>query len=152
MKSLRAYLQPGEEVKYRARIHFVLFVQPSILLAIGYVCYLDEARIIHYLGVTLLFLGLVSLIQRLFIKLGSVYFVTNLRVIFKSGIIARQVHSLILFKVEGLLVTQSFMGRVLNYGTVVITTGGATNTYPFVTNPIQFKNAVNIQVEEYFSE
>lgn len=152
MKSLSAYLQPGEEVKYRARIHLVLFVQPAILLAIGYVCYLDEVGIIQYLGVTLLFLGLVSLIQRLLIKLGSVYIVTNLQVIFKNGIIARRVHSLILFKVEGLQVTQSFMGRILNYGTIVVTTGGATNIYPFVANPMLFRKKVNIQIEEYFSE
>jgi hypothetical protein len=71
MKFLTTYLQPGEEVRYRARIHIFLFLQPSILLGIGFMCYLDNVSITHYLGVTLLFLVLVSLVQRLFVKIGS---------------------------------------------------------------------------------
>lgn len=81
MKFLTTYLQPREEVRYRARIHIFLFLQPVILLGIGFMCYFDDFRITHYLGVTLLFLGLVSLVQRVFVKVGSVYAVTNRRVI-----------------------------------------------------------------------
>lgn len=152
MKSLSAYLQPIEDVKYRARIHLVIFLQPILLFVIGYFCYFDDARITRYLGITLLFLGLVSLVQRLFVKIGSIYAVTNLRVFFKTGIIARNVHSLVIFRVEGLWVTQSFWGRILNYGTIVVTTGGMINTYPFVKDPMQFKNAVDIQIDDYFAE
>jgi Bacterial membrane flanked domain. len=101
----------------------------------------------YYLGLTLLFLGLVSFVQRLFVKLGSVYAVTNLRLIFKTGIIQRQAHDLVLLKVEGLWVTQSIIGRLLNYGTIIATTGGATNTYTYIADPMQFKREVNICIE-----
>jgi len=151
-KSLSAYLQYLEDVKYQARIHLIIFLQPILLFIIGYICYFDDARITRYLGITLLFLGLVSLVQRLFVKIGSIYAVTNLRVIFKTGIVARHVQSLVIFKVEGLWVTQSFWGRILNYGTIVVTTGGATNSYPFVKDPMRFKNAIDTQIEAYFSE
>lgn len=151
-KSLHPYIQAFEDVKYQARIHLIIFLQPLLLFVIGYLCYFDDARITRYLGITLLFLGLASLVQRLFVKIGSIYAVTNLRVIFKTGIVARNVHSLVLFRVEGLWVTQSFWGRILNYGTIVVTTGGATNTYPFVKDPLRFKNAVDIQIEAYFPE
>lgn len=60
MKFITTYLLPGEEVKYRTGIHIFLFLQPVILLGIGYMCYLDSVSIRHYLGLTLLFLGLVS--------------------------------------------------------------------------------------------
>jgi len=56
MKFLITYLQPDEEVRYRARIHIFLFLQPAILLGLGCMCYLDEFSITHYLGITLLFL------------------------------------------------------------------------------------------------
>lgn len=70
MKLLVTYLQPDEEVQYRARIYIFLFLQPAILSGIGFMCYLDSVSITHYLGVILIFLGLVSLVQRVFIKVA----------------------------------------------------------------------------------
>jgi uncharacterized membrane protein YdbT with pleckstrin-like domain len=146
MKFLTTYLQPGEEVKYRARIHIFLFLQPARLLSIGFLCYLDSVSITHYLGVTLLFLGLVSLVQRVFVKIGSIYAVTNRRVIIKTGVISRRTVELVLAKCEGIQVTQDILGRIFGYDSIVITTGGATNCYYYVANPFRFKQAINIQI------
>jgi hypothetical protein len=108
MKFLTVYLQPREEIGYRrAEIHIFLFLQPAILLGIGFICYFDDFRVTHYLGVTLLFLGLVSLVQRVFVKVGSVYAVTNRRVIIKTGVIRRKTVELVLVKCEGIQVAQS---------------------------------------------
>ncbi len=146
MKFLITYLQPGEEIRYRARIHIFLFLQPAILLAIGFMCYFDEMKITHYLGITLLFLGLVSLVQRVLVKVGSIYAVTNKRVIIKTGVISRRTVELVLTKCEGIQVVQSIAGRIFGYGSIVVTTGGATNCYYFVANPFRFKRAINEQV------
>lgn len=102
MKFLITYLQQGEEIMYKARIHIFLFLQPTILLAIGYMCYLDSIKMTHFLGITLLFLGLVSLVQRVFVKVGSIYAVTNRRVIIKTGVISRRTVELVLEKCEGI--------------------------------------------------
>lgn len=146
MKFLTTYLQPGEAIMYRARIHIFLFLQPAILLAIGFMCYFDEMKITHYLGITLLFLGLVSLVQRVLVKVGSIYAVTNKRVIIKTGVISRRTVELVLTKCEGIQVVQSIAGRIFGYGSIVVTTGGATNCYYFVANPFRFKRAINEQV------
>lgn len=146
MKFLTTYLQPGEEIMYRARIHIFLFLQPIILLAIGFMCYFDEVRITHYLGLTLLFLGLVALVQRVFVKIGSVYAVTNKRVIIKTGVISRRTVELVLAKCEGIQVVQGVAGRIFGYGSIVVTTGGATNCYYYVANPYRFKRAINEQI------
>lgn len=146
MKFLTAYLQPGEEIMYRARKHVFLFLQPAILLAIGYMCYFAEVRITHYLGVTLLFLGLVSLVQRLFVKIGSIYAVTNKRVIIKTGVISRWTVERVLAKCEGIQVVQGVLGRIFGYGSIVVTTGGATNCYYYVAHPFWFKRAINEQI------
>jgi len=149
MKFLTTYLQPGEEVRYRARIHIFLFLQPAILLGIGFMCYFDDFRITHYLGVTLLFLGLVSLVQRVFVKVGSVYAVTNRRVIIKTGVISRRTVELVLAKCEGIKVVQGITGRIFGYGSIVVTMGGATNCYYYVSNPFRFKRAINEQITLY---
>jgi uncharacterized membrane protein YdbT with pleckstrin-like domain len=137
MKFLTTYLQHGEEIRYRARIHIFLFLQPAVLLAIGFMCYFDEARI------TLLFLGLVALVQRVLVKVGSIYAVTNKRVIIKTGVISRRTVELVLAKCEGIQVIQSVAGRIFGYGSIVVTTGGATNCYYYVANPYRFKRAIN---------
>lgn len=147
MKFIESYLQFGEEIRYRARIHIFLFLQPTILLGIGFLCYFDTIRITQYLGVTLLFLGLVSLVQRIFVKVGSIYAVTNRRVIIKTGVISRRTVELVLAKCEGIQVMQSVLGRIFGYGSIVVTTGGATNCYYYVANPFRFKKAINMQIQ-----
>lgn len=149
MKFIKTYLQPDEEVKYRARIHIFLFLQPAILLGIGLMCYLDSVSITHYLGVTLLFLGLVSLVQRVLVKIGSIYAVTNKRVILKTGVVSRRAVDLVLAKCEGIQVTQDILGRIFGYGSIVVTTGGATNCYYYVANPLRFKQAINEQISAF---
>ena len=146
MKFLTTYLQQGEEIRYRARIHIFLFLQPTILLGIGFLCYFDAVRVTHYLGVTLLFLGLVSLVQRIFIKVGSIYTVTNKRVIIKTGVISRRTVELVLAKCEGIQVMQGILARIFGYGSIVVTTGGATNCYYYVSNPFRFKMEINKQI------
>jgi len=146
MKFLTTYLQPGEEIMYRARIHIFLFLQPAILLAIGFMCYFDEMKITHYLGITLLFLGLVSLVQRVLVKVGSVYAVTNKRVIIKTGVISRRTVELVLAKCEGIQVVQGIAGRIFGYGSIVVTTGGTTNCYYYVANPFRFKKEINQRI------
>lgn len=151
MKFLTAYLQPGEAVMYRARIHLFIFAQPLIILALGCYFWCSSTGLNYYLGLTLLFLGLVSFVQRLCVKLGSLFVVTNLRLVFKTGIIQRKTRDLILFRIEGLWVTQSITGRILNYGTVVVSTGGVTNTYTYVLNPMRFKREVDTRIEDSYN-
>ena len=50
-------------------------------------------------------------------------------------------------KCEGVMVEQSIMGRILNYGTVIVTTGEATNNYSYIRNPFGFSTAINQQID-----
>lgn len=145
MKYLKNNLQPGETVQYKAKLHLFLFLQPVVLALLGYSCYIEQG-ITHYLGVTLLFLGVVSLIQRILVKIGSVYAVTNKRVILKTGVLSRKVVDLVLVKCEGIHVSQSVFGRIFNYGTITVTTGGAISSYPFICKPLAFKKEINTQI------
>ena len=149
MSYIETNLQPGEEIKYRAKIHFFLFVQPTILLLIG--AFLASApkeisAMTHYAGLLILFFGMVSLLQRLFVKMGSSYAVTNKRVILKTGVISRRAVDLVLAKCEGLHIKQSIMGRIFNFGTITVTTGGAASSYPYIADPMRFKKEINQQI------
>ena len=91
-------------------------------------------------------MGLVSLIQRVLVKIGSVYAITNIGVVNKTGVISRRTVELVLAKCEGIQVVQGVLGRIFGYGAIVVTTGGATNCYYCVAHPFWFKRAINEQI------
>ncbi len=134
MNYIENNLQAGEEIKYVAKLHFFLFVQPLVLL------------LLHYGGMFLLFIGVVSLVQRLLIKIGSAYAVTNKRVVLKTGVISRKAVDLVLAKCEGLHIKQSVLGRIFGFGTITVTTGGVTSSYPFIADPLAFRREINTQI------
>jgi len=149
MNYIETNLQPGEEIKYVAKLHFFLFMQPVILLLIG--AFLmsapkDILPVIYYAGLLMLFFGLVSLVQRVLVKIGSAYAVTNKRVVLKTGVISRRAVDLVLAKCEGLHISQSILGRIFGFGTITVTTGGVTSSYPYIANPLAFRREINMQI------
>lgn len=74
---------------------------------------------------------------------------TNKRVIAKTGFIRRDTVELRLEKVEGLIISQGIIGRIFNYGTVIVSgTGGIRTPIPFITSPIAFRRVVNEFLED----
>ena len=142
-------LQPGEEIKYVAKLHFFLFIQPILLLLIGAILASSPkeiSAITHYAGLLILFFGIISLLSRILIKVGSSYAVTNKRVVLKTGVISRRSVDLVLAKCEGLHIKQSVLGRIFNFGTITVTTGGASSSYPYIANPLAFRKEINTQI------
>ncbi|WP_278599513.1 PH domain-containing protein [Bacteroides nordii] len=147
MSYIQNNLQAGEEIKYKADIHWYIFVYPAILLLLGAFFSSAQTGFIYYIGLLLLLLGLFQLIRRVLLKMGAEYVVTNKKVILKSGILSRDALELILSKCEGLRINQSVMGRILGFGSIVVTTGGATNQFNFIANPMKFRNEINAQIQ-----
>ena len=80
---------------------------------------------------------------------------TNKRIIGKKGIIARDCVDSKLDKIQTIRIEESFLGRIFNYGTVIITTAGTARAeYYFVgvVRANEFKKLVNEQIEEYEEE
>lgn len=146
MGYIQSNLQPGEEIKYRANLHLFLFLQPVVLLLLGWWLYGSEAGVLNYGGIFLLIIGVISLVQRIMVKIGSEYVVTNKRVVLKTGVVSRKAVDLVLAKCEGLHIKQSVLGRIFGYGTITVTTGGATSSYPFIAKPLDFRREINTQI------
>jgi uncharacterized membrane protein YdbT with pleckstrin-like domain len=85
-------------------------------------------------------------IQRTTTDLG----VTNKRVIAKSGLISRRTIEQRIQKIESIRVNQGILGRLFDYGTIMIHgTGGATTPIAMVANPFAFKRAVERVIDDY---
>jgi uncharacterized membrane protein YdbT with pleckstrin-like domain len=66
--------------------------------------------------------------------------ITNKRVIAKFGFIKRDTVEINLAKVEAVRVEQGFWGRMLNFGTILMTgTGGSIEPIPNIADPLVFR-------------
>ena len=72
------------------------------------------------------------------------YVVTNARIVQVEGIITKRVMDSSLEKVNDILLTQSAMGRLFNYGTLEIVTGSeiGVNRLDALAEPFRFKRAI----------
>lgn len=67
---------------------------------------------------------------------------TNKRVIAKFGFVSRQTIELNMHKIESMQVNQDVLGRIFNYGTLIISGAGTPQApIPGISNPIAFRRA-----------
>ena len=67
--------------------------------------------------------------------------ITNKRVVAKTGLIRRKTIEMNIPKIESLRVEQSFLGRIFNYGSILVS-GAGNPQAPIlgISDPIRFKN------------
>lgn len=140
MSYIEQNLATGEKVVYQSRLHWIIFIWPTVLLVIALFSFLGREG-----GAGGLFL-IVALIWGLssYINLTSSEFgVTNRRVLIKVGFIRRHSLELLLSKVEGIGVDQGILGRIFGYGTIIVTgTGGTNEPFRNIAAPLKFRRMV----------
>lgn len=139
----------GEQVIYEAELHPMVYRMPILLTLIGigqFVIPTDGTQFFLQIVfcIILLFTALVMAIKA---HGGKRFVLTNKRLIAKRGIINRESFELMLRKCEGVQLQQSLLGRMLNYGTVFVTTGEATTYFPYIEDPITFSTQINQRIE-----
>jgi uncharacterized membrane protein YdbT with pleckstrin-like domain len=139
MGYIESNLLPDEQIVYKAKLHRIIFWKPCALIVLGAVFLF----ILPIAGMIVLAIGLIALIPPVTDYTTSEFGVTNKRVIIKVGLIRRRTLELLLRHVEAILVDQSMMGRILNYGSVTLTgTGGVRETFGNISNPLEFRRRV----------
>jgi len=147
MSYIEKHLMPGEQIEYRANLHWLVFVLPSLLLiaAIWLFCLGGNiAKIITFiLTAGVLVTGLSAIIERR----SSEFAVTNKRVLIKTGLIRRHSLETLLSKIESIGVAQTLLGRILGFGTIVISgTGGSKEPFHRIADPMMFRRRVQEQI------
>jgi uncharacterized membrane protein YdbT with pleckstrin-like domain len=145
MSYIDGNLLAGEQVVYRTRLHWLLFMMPVlftaiILLPIAWL--LAKGTWSHYAWIPLA-LGLVILLATYIKRQSSDFAVTNKRVMMKVGVFSTRSIELVLNKVEAIAVNQSLMGRIFGYGDIVVTgSGGTKEAFSHIQGPLAFRRAV----------
>ena len=146
-------LMPGEEIVYKAKLHWALFLRPigPLLLAlfIGFMGsnMTDDGSFFQCLA-GIFFLGTIATgIFAVITYLTTEFALTNKRVIAKSGFLRRRSVELLLQKIESIGVDQPILGRILDSGTITVTgTGGTTEPFQTIAEPMELRKRVNSQI------
>lgn len=136
----------SEPVNYEAKIHWISYLVPVLYIIFGsvgvlYILLLGYTSILGFIGIIALFLaflfvkGVIKLLRNRSTKI----YVTDHHVSFSTGILGKTLSDLSLNKLEGMQLHQSLLGKTLNFGTLVVTTGEVTNSY-FIENPMELRN------------
>ena len=148
MGYVERHLLPNEQVVYKTRLHWILFLKSALLIAVGIALSVVLSRVpnppwLWYVGLVPVALGLFWAFVHFVELITSEFAVTSSRLIFKVGLIARYTTELLLGKVESIGVNQGLTGRLLNYGDLTVTgTGGVREVFHRVRDPIGFRNRV----------
>ena len=95
-------------------------------------------------GALLALFGVISLARAWYARFTTKIIVTNRRVIHKTGLIWRKTVEMNMSKIETVMINQSILGRLLNYGTIAIRVSGAgLEGLQLVSAPLALREAIN---------
>ncbi len=135
-------LQEGEQVLYRTKRHPAGIMFPIFLIVIAIVFFGPS-----WIGLVLAVLGGLWLAGELVQRAGE-FGVTQKLVLMKGGFLRKTTLDTPLDNIAGIQVTQSYLGRKLGYGTVVVREkDGSSSTFSIVNHPWDFANRVQEQMD-----
>ncbi len=148
MRYIERILQPGENLVYSGRIHWIIYLPAAMLLVVALAALVHGSGARPGMNWTLvaaicagvgLMAGLSAWIKRWTTEID----VTDRRIVYKRGLVRRHTVEMNMDKVESVDVDQTILGRFLNFGNVTIR-GTGTGIEPLfnVEAPLQFRNCV----------
>ena len=152
MNYVQRVLQPDESVLHAARLHWFIYLKGIVLLVLALVCLVlaigsndnPGIEIPLLIGAAVLgLLGLISALVALLRQATTELVLTDRRVIYKTGMFQRHTMEMNRSKVETVGVDQSVLGRMLNYGTVIVRgTGGSFEPIRQIEDPLTFRSHI----------
>lgn len=164
MTYVSANLVPGETVIYETRLHWIVMlghlVVGLLLLGVPGVLLLGDAlshqdmdvtdlHLMEAGGAALLVVGLIVILMGVARRNATEMAVTNRRVVIKTGLMSRKTIEMMLNKVESIEISETAVGRMFGYGTIVmIGTGGTPEPFHKMAHPLEFRSQVQQQIEK----
>src|SRR5262249_19808420 len=149
MSYVQRVLQPGEEVRHTASIHWVVYWPGALVVILAFIVYgltntgLHATRIWDIVAAALVVIALGFLFREWFIRWTTEIAVTNRRIIYKEGFIRRETVEMHMDKVESVDVDQSILGRILDYGDVIVKgTGTGFEPLNTIAAPLDLRNHI----------
>jgi uncharacterized membrane protein YdbT with pleckstrin-like domain len=148
MKYIQKILQPGEKVIFSSTLSWAIYL-PSIILWLVALALLvtgialERSAIGQSAGGIVALFAAYSGLKAWFRRWTTEIDVTDRRVVYKRGFIRRHTVEMNMDKIESVDVDQSLIGRLFDYGDVIIRgTGAGSEPLRGIDSPLAFRNAV----------
>jgi len=152
MSYVQKILQPGEHLAAVGRLHWIIYKDAVIALVLSLVLLWiaavptlgsGTASMTRLGGLTLATAAAWLGIKAWFDQWITEIAVTDRRVIYKRGFIKRFTAEMNMDKIESVAVTQSILGRLLDYGTIHVRgTGDGLEHLHRIRSPIALRNCI----------
>lgn len=127
----------GEVVSYKTNLTWFIFFWPVVLSII----------LLPFLSGLNLMITVPWLIIAIVDYISSEFGITNKRLVMKTGVIKRQTHETQVNKIERINIEQGIIGRLLGYGTIMVSgTGGGITPFKNVADPLTFRKRIQEQI------
>ena len=126
MSYIRHVLQPGETIRYRGSVRWILYLQALLVALVGAITSLLGPPWGWVAAAICFLLAVLLALRAWFIRWTNEIVVTDRRVIYAHGFIQRHTVEVHMDKIESVDVDQSVLGRLLDYGDVTIRGTGTT--------------------------
>jgi len=109
--------------------------------------WIDLVRAVHpgikIIAFIVLVMGLYRYAQMMIIKATTEIAITNKRLVYKRGLVARYVGEMNIDRIEGVNVLQGVWGRIFNFGRIMVRGMGVGEVVlPSIEDPIKFRRAI----------
>ena len=143
-------LQPGERVLAVGRLHWIIYCNAVIALALSALLLWFGFRGERTVGTTVMTatgllvlvaaagLAVVALLRQRTTEIA----VTSMRMLYQRGILSRLVGEMSLEKIESVTVSQTILGRAENYGTLVVHGAGQDIELHNIRAPNELRNSM----------
>jgi uncharacterized membrane protein YdbT with pleckstrin-like domain len=152
---VRRVLQPEETIVHAAGLHWRVYVQALLFLAlcaglaIMAIAFAGERPglgLALWIAAGIFLLLTMSAGLEAFVRRATTEFaITDRRVIYKTGLLRRHTLEMSRGRIESVDVDQSILGRILGYGTITVRgTGGGLEPIRNVADPLRFRTWITM--------
>ncbi len=149
-------LTPEERVLYRGYLHWVIYGSAILLALVAALLFIAAVASSATAGTAvvpavfvLALAGIAFLVSYIRVRTTELA-VTNFRVLAKHGLIKRETIEQKLKTLDGVLVNQSVVGRILGYGSVETRgSGGGHTPIKNISDPLEFRKQVQMAANAF---
>jgi uncharacterized membrane protein YdbT with pleckstrin-like domain len=143
------HLLEDESLVHITRLHAIVLLAPAMVVSglAGVMSIVSDVPVVWYVVGFFLLLAAWRLLDRLILYLTSEFGVTSKRVLGKTGLVRLKTTDIVLAKVEAIRINQSILGRICNFGDVLVTgTGGTEEVLSYIPAPRLFSKLIQEQL------
>jgi len=139
-------LPKGEVVIYQGKPHWSVFFYAIMWFFAATVIYFNFSGL-HVFIYFLILLGVIAWLEAVTRLLSSRLTITNISIRIRLGILRVQNIQIPLNRIESVEIDQNIIGKLLNYGTIILKgSGGTQETFVKIDAPMDFKRYAEQQL------